>query len=308
MAKQMVWLSGLVPYQLASAVLQRIGHVLIPASSVWEQTRYYGERLEETMKESQRWVSPERVQLAPASQDHARPLGVGMDGGMVHIRGEGWKEIKVGTVFEVEQRLQRDPRTADLVEQAHAVHATYTAVLGSVEDFSPALWSLAVEAGLPSAADSSVTADGAAWIWSLTADLFPDSVQIVDWFHACDHLAEAASALYPDDPAAAQRWLHQKQDDLFQGNLAAITRPLDEAGLPELSHYFHTHQRRMQYQEFREQGYPIGSGQTESTVKQFKARLSDPGMRWSRSAAQQMLIIRAAVLSDTFDSLWLLAP
>jgi hypothetical protein len=132
------------------------------------------------MKKSQRWVSPERVQLAPASQDHAHLQGVGMDGGMVHIRGEGWKEMKIGTVFEVEQRLQRDPRTADLVEQAYAVHATYTAVLGCVEDFSPALWSLAVAAGLPSAADSSVTADGAAWIWSLTADLFPDSVQMVD--------------------------------------------------------------------------------------------------------------------------------
>jgi len=60
----------------------------------------------------------------------------------------------------------------------------------------------------------------------------------------------------------------------------------------------------MQYQEFHEQGYPIGSGTVESGIKQFKTRLSGPGMRWSRSAAQQMLIIRAAVLDDSFDTLW----
>jgi hypothetical protein len=66
----------------------------------------------------------------------------------------------------------------------------------------------------------------------------------------------------------------------------------------------------MQYQEFHEDGYPIGSGTTESGinpgtgVKQFKSRLTASGMRWSRQAAKHMLIIRAAVLSNTFDALW----
>ena len=63
----------------------------------------------------------------------------------------------------------------------------------------------------------------------------------------------------------------------------------------------------MQYQEFREEGYPIGSGTVESGIKQFKARLTGPGMRWSRPGAERMLIIRAAVLADTFDALWTVA-
>ena len=63
----------------------------------------------------------------------------------------------------------------------------------------------------------------------------------------------------------------------------------------------------MQYQDFREQGYPIGSGTVESGIKQFKARLTGPGMRWSRIGAQRMLTIRAAVLSDNFDDLWSVA-
>jgi hypothetical protein len=60
----------------------------------------------------------------------------------------------------------------------------------------------------------------------------------------------------------------------------------------------------MQYQEFSEQHYPIGSGTVESGIKQFKHRLTGPGMRWSRLGLERMLLLRAAVLSHTFDDAW----
>ena len=180
----------------------------------------------------------------------------------------------------------------------------YTAVLGDVEAFAPALWALAVTHALPTAQRCSVTADGAQWIWNLSDDLLPDSTQIVDYFHAMQHLSQAADALFPNEPERAKNWSRQRQDDLFLGNIHAITQPLDKAALAEHSHYFHHHQRRMQYQEFRENGFPIGSGSVESSVKQFKARLAGPGMRWNRHSAQRMLLIRAAVLDHSFDDCW----
>jgi hypothetical protein len=64
------------------------------------------------------------------------------------------------------------------------------------------------------------------------------------------------------------------------------------------------HQHRMQYQQFRSDGYPIGSGAVESAIKQFKQRLTAAGMRWSRQGAQRMVTIRSAILSDTFHTLW----
>lgn len=60
----------------------------------------------------------------------------------------------------------------------------------------------------------------------------------------------------------------------------------------------------MQYQEFWEMGYPIGSGSVESGVKQFKQRLTGAGMRSAAERGQRMITLRAAVLSDTFDALW----
>ena len=303
----MVWLSPLVTYSQTVEIFERIGQRVVARSSIWKQAQVEGERLHQAVLKQQQRVGVERVKLPAAGLDHRQPKGIGMDGGMVNIRGEGWKEMKVGAVYEVETRLERDPQTSELVERAHGVEVGYTAVLGSPDAFAPALWALAVQRRVPEAAESCVTSDGATWIWNLVADLFPDSVQIVDWFHACQHLDTAAKALFPDDPLAASRWFCQHQTSLFQGQLQTIIDPLQQAGLPELAHYFQTHQRRMQYQEFSEHPYPIGSGCVESGVKQFKARLTGPGMRWSRLNAERMLTLRSAVLSHSFDQLWLAA-
>jgi hypothetical protein len=304
LARQMVWLSGLVPYGKGHQVFERIGHRQIPRWSLWTQTQQHGERLKAYMDHQQEHVGMERVVLPPPGQDHGERKGIGIDGGMVHIREEGWKEVKVGTVFDIDLRLERDRHTHDLVERPHAAHIAYTAVLGSVDDFVPAMWALAWHHGVATAADSCVTADGAKWIWRLVADLFPDSVHIVDWFHACEHLAEAARALHPDNEQAAQRWFRKRCKDLYKGEIHKITMRLDTAELTKHAHYFHTYKRKMNYQACLEEGYPIGSGTVESSVKQFKERLTGAGMRWSRRSAEQMLIIRGAVMAEDFDLLW----
>lgn len=300
----MVWLSGLLPYEQAAAVFERIGHCTVPGVSIWRQTWRHGQRLKAVGEQQQAVVGLEQAVLPPVGLDHHRRKGISMDGGKMHLREEGWKEFKVGSVFDVEQRLERDSGTGEAVERAHGTQIAYCAVVGTVEEFTPAMWALAVRHAVPRAADSSVVADGAEWIWKLADHCFPDSVQVVDWFHACEHLAEAALALYPNDESKAQRWFKQRRDDLFKGHVHTITLWLENHGRADLAAYFHKHKRRMRYQEFCEEGYPIGSGTVESGVKQFKARLTGAGMRWSRPNAETMLVVRGAVLANDFDTLW----
>lgn len=300
----MVWLSGLLPYEQASQVFDRIGHCAIPVTSIWNQNLKHGERLRAHLERGQERVRVERVVLPPPGQDHRELKGISLDGGMVNVRGEGWKEIKVGAVFDVKQRRERDPITGEWVRQAQGVNVDYAAVLGSPEEFGPALWAVAVHREVPRAARSSVTADGAEWIWNLAADYFPDSEQIVDWYHACEHLHQAAWALHAQDAERAEGWFRRHRERLFLGEIPQVTDALDQAGLSDHSRYFHTHQRRMRYQEFREEGYPIGSGTVESGIKQFKARLTGPGMRWSRPGVERMLGVRGAVIGHNFDQLW----
>lgn len=198
-ARQMVWLSGLLPYEQCEAVFAEIGEQWFSASSIWRQTQKQGQRLLEYMVSQREQVSVERIQLPDAKDDHKQRKGVSMDGGMINIRDEGWRELKVGTVFDVNLRRERNPQTGDLDEMAHGVNVHYTAILGSKDDFKPALWALAVQHDLPTARHRSVVADGAVWIWDVAEDVCPDGQQVVDWYHAVEHLHQAATMLYPHE-------------------------------------------------------------------------------------------------------------
>jgi hypothetical protein len=304
MAKRMVWLSGLLPYEQCQTVFEPIGERLIPASSIWRQTERYGQDLHQQLERQRQQVSVERLVLPDAPYDHDQRKAISMDGGMVNIRGEGWRELKVGAVFDVTVRLERNPRTQALDEMAHGANVDYTAVLGNKETFTPALWALALEHQIATAKERAVVADGALWIGNVAEDVCPDGRQIGDWFHACQHLAEAAQARYPDADKSRQRWFHQMKDWLYLGQIQAIIQSLTQAGDTDHAQYFERHQRRMQDLEFREEGWPIGSGTIESGVKQFKQRLTGAGMRWRSDAADRMLVIRAAILGHDFDRLW----
>jgi len=303
-AAAMVWLSSLLPYAEAQEVFRRIGHWSVGTTSLWNETHYWGMKAHTDHQRQVDQVSVERVVLPPAGQDTPQPQGVSMDGGMVHIRGEGWKEFKAGVIYDVVPEETEDPVTGDRVELAGGQRLDYVAVLGEPQSFGKAFWALAVQRGFPRTAKTSVTADGAEWIWNLAADYFPDSTQIVDGYHGTEHVAQAAMALSPQNVPAAQAWQALWRNALYLGEVDRIIAPLDQAGLNSESHYFHHHARRMQYQTFREEGYPIGSGSVESGIKQFKRRLTGAGMRWSRPGAEQMLVLRSAAMSGTFDTLW----
>ena len=281
-ARQMVWLSGLLPYEQCEAVFAEIGERWLSASSIWRQTQKHGHRLLGYVEDQRDQVSVERIQLPDEKHDHDQRKGVSMDGGMVNIRDEGWREMKVGTVFDVALRLERNPQTGELDHMAHGVNVHYTAVLGTKDDFKPALWALAVHHALPTARNRSVVADGAPWIWDVAEDVCPDGQQVVDWYHAVEHLNKVAIALYPDgqDTHKRKRWFKTHKNNLYLGNIDTIVSVLHKRNVSQFATYFERHKRRMQYLEFREEGLPIGSGTVESGVKQFKQRLSGTGMRW----------------------------
>jgi hypothetical protein len=300
----MAWAASQLTYRAASEAFARLARQVVSPSAIWEMTQVHGERLRQTAAAAEAATPVERTQVPPPGQDQATPKAVSLDGGKMYIRGEGWKEFKAGTVGDIVVTPELTPDTQEWEDRAHVVNLRYRAALGDVATFTPVCWYLAVQAQVPATHLLAVTADGADWIWNLTTDLFPDSVQIVDWYHATEYLAHAAEALFPEDEAAAHRWQQERRNDLFRGQHHKIIDPLRQANLLTQAEYFQRHTRRMNYQTFREDGYPIGSGAVESGIKQFKHRLTGPGMRWSRPGAERMLVLRAAVLSETFDKQW----
>ena len=167
---------------------------------------------------------------------------------------------------------------------------------------------------VPAAREKVWVSDGAAWIWGLCEDYWPEAVQIVDWYHAKTHLHRAGGLLLGEGTAGSKSWVERQAGELYRGQVWRITEELEseaerlpgEQGeaLRQEAGYFRRNQRRMQYMEYREKGGPTGSGAMESGCKQLAQRLKGPGMRGSRRGAEWMLALRATILSGRFDQTW----
>jgi hypothetical protein len=315
LAKEAVWLSGLVTFEQAAQIMSRVGQIPISSSSAWQRSAKWGAQLKasEAQQCAVANALPARSEVVPGEVSTEQVLGVAMDGAMVHVREEGWKELKTGCVFAVEVRPTLDKASGEMMDLAHATDNTYVAHLGGARDFGQQVWSEARRRDWTQAHDSIALGDGAPWIWNLTSEHFADSRQAVDWYHAKSHLSNAANVLHGEGSAEAQRWLKPHETLLFQGLAERIANELQAAaakaqsgadGLRREAGYFRDNQRRMQYMELREDGYPIGSGMVETGCKQFRARFTGAGMRWSRPGVERLLPVRAAILSHRFDDAW----
>lgn len=314
-ARQAVWLAGLVPYQQAEAILAEIGQVTVPATSIWRRLQHAGRQFaaQEEAERAQATALPEKWEPPSRAEKSDQRMGVAMDGFMVHLRDEGWKEMKLGAVFELALREERDERTGEHVPVAHAVNMSYAAHLGGPEVFGELVFTEARRRGWEQAQDTQVIGDGAVWIWNQTAIHFSKSRQLVDWYHAMQHLAEAARLCKGEGTPAYTRWLNNRETALYQGHAARIARELEQAppAKPEWAEdlkreagYFRQHQQRMNYLEMREEDWLIGSGMVEGGAKRYQARLCGPGMRWSRKGAENLTPVRTALLSGRFAERW----
>lgn len=315
MAKHAVWLCGQVDDDFAEQVFAKIGGVSISDTSIWRQQQHWGEqmRLKETLRVASANALPLRGQVGPTAFRDAQNRGVAMDGAMIHVRQEGWKELKAGCVFDIALQPEIVQETGEPEWFAHAVNTSYMGVLGGAEPFGQHLWAEALRRRVPEARDSLVCGDGASWIWNLALEHFGDSRQVVDWYHATEHLYKAAHLAFGEGSAEAIRHAKALETPLYQGHATQVALTLREwadefpAVAKELrseAGYFENNKRRMQYLELREDGFPIGSGMIESGCKQFRARFNGPGMRWSRAGAERMIPVRAAIMSRRFDEVW----
>ena len=150
LVKEAVWLSGATSsFELAEETFRRIGQVSMSDSTIWRRVDRWGEKFREVEKEAQdaanRLAQIGEV-VAPKSKSTAR-MGVGMDGAMIHIRQEGWKELKVGCVFDIDLRPSFDKESKEWLEQGHALNNSYLAHLGGPEELDSPNKNLAVHFG-----------------------------------------------------------------------------------------------------------------------------------------------------------------
>ena len=156
--------------------------------------------------------------------------------------------------------------------------------------------------------------DGAAWIWNLAHEYFPGAIEIVDLYHAREHLWELASKLYPADEKLRRGWARRMRKKLDAGRIEQLVATLraietDDAELAHQlaleAHYFERNAARMRYREFRRQGLFVGSGVIEAGCRTVIAsRLKRSGMFWSVRGANAITALRCSRLSNRFNDYW----
>lgn len=276
------------------------------ASSVWGALQAFGEsvlQLECANKLDLEVREDEKITVE-------KDAGVSMDGLFVNIREEGWKELKVGSVFTFSaQTSLRRNKQGELIQEVKANTQTYVSHLGGPEGIGMKVENETQRRDWFRARQQAVVGDGANWIWKQAELYFPDSAHIVDWYHAKQHLSAAADNLYPTQPERKATWLEAAAEKLYNGQAKGIARQVRKGPCPQDAGYFDENHERMQYRDFQSAALPIGSGTIEAAAKMYQGRLAGTGMRWSRNGLQHILPFRDSILSSRFDALWqLLCP
>lgn len=320
-----VWLATHIPYRENVQALERFlgGHM--SASSLGRLIGEYGGRLQAAreMEANEQAVLPQRGIVVASEQRETARRGIGVDGALVHIRDEGWKEVKVAVVFEYERPASQS-QSAEISEPEAAEPIiiwaqSYCACLGEVERFEPLQWAEASRRHLPQAWEQVAISDGAEWIRRLYERNYGSATAVVDWYHAMEHVWSAGRLVCGEKGPHLANWVKRREKALWTGQVHEVVR-LIRAEATELSGepqqkllteaaYFERNARRMQYQEFREEGLPIGSGMVEGGACKALVgdRLKGAGMRWSRPGAQAMLTLRAELFSQRWEDAWRLA-
>ena len=306
---QALRLGSEIPFARAAKQFQEMTHVTLSKNSLQRLAKAYGGRLvaqqaaaaQATVQiPSKETEAVWRETVEPASE----VMNISMDGAMVNIRGEGWKEVKLVTVSAV--RHQLDAMTGKPI--AHLSDHSYRAGLWDATEFGQQQWAEACSRGVEKANYLCSVNDGAAWIWNIVRMCYGNCVEIIDWWHAVEKLWLIAQHRFDAESEQATEWVSAQKQLLIEGGLGDVLgniRLLYPRGhvLPDpvrkaMLYLFHN-RWRMRYHLFREAGYPIGSGTVESACKHVvQQRLKQSGMRWSRLGAQAMLALRSTLLSQ----------
>jgi hypothetical protein len=218
------------------------------------------------------------------------------------------REVKLGCVFtqttmDQEGRPVRDPAST-----------TYTGAIETADLFGRRLYVEAFERGWDRAEKKVVLGDGAEWIWNIADQHFAGAIQIVDIWHAREHLWDVAAKLFPSDEKDRKRWAKKLIQKLNRGGVENIIRelrsfPTRKAELREelriQADYFDRNRDRMQYPKFRKGGLFIGSGVIEAGCRTvIGSRLKQSGMFWTVRGANAIIALRCNRLSHKFEDYW----
>jgi hypothetical protein len=239
---------------------------------------------------------------------------VQIDAGKVNT-DTGWRDVKVAVLA---RRAVGEPATPANWADRDLPAPTARTVVAAVEDCDAFAHRVRAEAdrlGVTTAADVTVLADGAEWIWNLAADVVPQAAGVLDVYHAVEHVGTAVRAIWGEAAAAAAR-REAGRAALVAGGTAGLERwiadqfpdlPAGATGdeLRDLAAYLAPHPTHLDYAGRLAAGRSIGSGLVEGSIKQLvNRRLKRTGARWRVDHVGPLVELAALVDTPDWHAFW----
>ena len=310
--RRLVAMAGVqLPYGKGSDLFTALTLVPVSDQAMAKATQQLGELVMVEERQQQEKAQAEAF-LRQRRREARHPLRLygAIDAAKVHVRDDEdhrWRDLKIGAWFEASGQPPTSPE-GDWAIQAKNI--SYYTDIGPAHEFGQLVWSSGVKCDAQLAQELVILGDGADWIWNLVNEHFPQAVQILDWFHASEHLMPVAQAVFKTEEEQSA-WVSQMKHLMWAGHIDQLIAACDGLTascsadiIRTTANYFTTHKERMRYAYFRRQGYQIGSGTIESAAKQIgMMRMKVPGAIWNEANARKVAKARAAYLSDQWDSL-----
>jgi hypothetical protein len=321
--QQISYLSARLTFEEAAQTLCRSVPIGMSGRQALNLMRPVGEALtaaeDRQVQVVQAQAKQARSQPSTQPEEHKRMerLSIELDGVLARMRrgsvpmekeeqqrtGDVYREIKAGAVFRAERGPQRSElATGVYVDTPAPDSIRYVARRTAKGGFDWLLYQLALQAGLEQAQQVVVLGDGDPWIWNLVAEHFPGAVQILDLYHAKEHVWDVAHAVFGRGTVRGTAWathacslLEQGHSEALVSAIAALPPIAPEPGqarsIPERAvDYFTTNADRMRYPFFRAQGMHLGSGIAEAACKTIvSTRAKRCGMRWTPEGLDALL-------------------
>jgi hypothetical protein len=301
-----------MPYAHTKKVLNDMIRVGISETALISISNRIGTKLYNDMdKKSQR---PEQIK---SLADEVGVLYIQGDGAMTPIMGDGcleYKENKLGVVYTDKDIVHK--KTKKGKDRVEIKNKRFVSSIGEgVEKFKRMLHARAKESGLYKAEVVVLLGDGAVWLSKMKDEYFQNAIQILDWYHAVDHLWATAHALFGEENIEkCKNWVEPLKELLWHGQIdevitwvakTAKSAKKNQTHLYQLHGYLVSNKNHMKYDEYRNAGYYIGSGAIESANKYIVAnRLKLAGMRWDVRNANSMIWLRSKYFEDDWDKFW----
>lgn len=263
-------------------------------------------------EECQGWEEAEQIKFEAADsqrrsqKEKAKTFVIEVDGKLVGFQDGSWQEVKVGVIYDLEDRVETSEGRHELIRREIVARRC------GWEEFAKLFWSAMQRTGIREGDRIVAVADGAHSMEQIFSFVAPEATRVRDFYHVAERIHAIGEVRFGSETKESKAWKEVQVSKLKDGEVGKVVNSIKHLKLDtkqaeetrrQVLGYFQNHQEAMNYKEYKEEGLPIGSGAVEGGCRLIGARTNGCGRRWKEAGCDKIVALRVAVLNDRLNKI-----